>query len=159
MSTIFSGTPGRVARIDDPVAQATVPMKIGEAGLHPSYDVHRSLVTRIGCSMGVNAQALHAFADTVYVYVFGDRMTQILISGLSVNGCPDGSPASGEHGVASMMEWWQDNKASARSTPVPIVIGARVLRSILLDMNFDVMDAEHGLVSWAATFRGLPPRS
>lgn len=99
MPVLFSGNTGRVISLPDRVAVGAISMGSlsGSSGLldlgsrafsdfwegRVSYDIHRSIITRIGVSHAGNYQFLHTLGNSVYIYTFGDRMGQVTVHGLS----------------------------------------------------------------------------
>ena len=151
---VFEGTVGRVVAVDDPAAQGV--MYVANVIDDPlSFDVHRSIITRVTCAQQVNLQFLHTMGRLVYVYVFGDRMGQVGLSGLSFAGeCPGPAP---EHGVMAVYDWYRRNKASRRAEPVRINIGMRDnLDGFVTGFSFDVVDPGTQMVQWNMTLAALP---
>lgn len=151
---IFEGAVGRVVALEDPAAQGV--MYVTDVTTDPvTFEATRSIITRVTCSQQVNLQFLHTMGKHVYVYVFGDRMGQIGLSGLSFASECDGE--SQEHGVVQMFDWYRRNKASKRTEPVRINIGMRDnLDGFATGFNFDVVDPSTQMVQWNLTIAALP---
>ena len=76
-----------------------------------------------------NFQFLHTLGSDVYVYVFGDRIGQLSLSGVAfASGCGNavtpvsGQPFAGDHGLVGMNDWYKDNRISRRRErgfPIP----------------------------------------
>lgn len=152
---VFEGAVGRVVALEDPAAQGV--MYVTDVTTDPiRFETQRSIITRVTCSQKVNLQFLHTMGQHVYVYVFGDRMGQIGLSGLSFAG--DCDPEQGaEHGVVKMFDWYRSNKASKRPEPVRVNIGMRDnLDGFVTDFTFDVVDPSTQMVQWNLAIAALP---
>lgn len=152
--TVFEGTVGRVVAVEDPAAQGV--MYVADVAADPlTFDAQRSIITRVTCAQQVNLQFLHTMGRHVYVYVFGDRMGQVGLSGLSFAGaCPGPAPA---HGIMGVFDWYRRNKASRRAEPVRINIGMRDnLDGFVTGFTFDTVDPATQMVQWNMTLAALP---
>lgn len=151
---VFEGPIGRVVAVEDPAAQGS--MYVADVTSDPiRFETQRAIITRVTCAQQVNLQFLHTMGKHVYVYVFGDRMGQIGLSGLSfANECPGPSQ---EHGVVKIFDWYRKNKASKRPEPLRVNIGMRDnLDGFLTGFNFDVVDPTTQMVQWNMTIAALP---
>lgn len=151
---VFEGPVGRVVALEDPAAQGV--MYVTDIASDPvTLESTRSIITRVTCAQQVNLQFLHTMGKHVYVYVFGDRMGQIGLSGLSfANDC---DRPGAEHGVVKMFDWYRRNKASKRPEPIRINIGMRDnLDGFATGFNFDVVDPGSQMVQWNLTVAALP---
>lgn len=159
---VFEGSVGRVVALEDPAAQGS--MYVAAVRGDPIvFEQQRSIITRVTVAQQVNLQFLHTMGKHVYVYVFGDRMGQIGLSGLSfANECSDLSvgPAplsSAEHGAVKMFDWYRRNKASKKRDPVRVNIGMRDnLDGFATGFTFDVVDPATQMVQWNLTLAALP---
>jgi hypothetical protein len=153
---IFEGTPGRVIQLDDAAIQATVrPVVTAEPSI--SFAEERSVITRVTVSQQTNHQFLHTLGNDIFIYVFGDRMGQLTLSGLSVTeDCSEGR--GGEHGLEKMMRWYRDNKLSSRKSPVNILLGRLPLTGFVTGMNNDLVDPKTWLVQFALTVAIVPEK-
>lgn len=153
MSIIFEGNRGRVVRLDDPAAQASIGcVQVADAPIR--YDAHWSIITRLTLSHQVNAQFLHTLGSAVYIYVFGDRIGQVGLSGLSFNAACGGADA--RLGVERMLDWYKDNRVSIRGSPVRVMIGNTPIEGFVMSSSVDIVDAETGLVQWGVNMQTLP---
>jgi hypothetical protein len=153
MPIIFGNRPGRVVMLQDPAAQCDVQM----LGLDPniSFESERSIVTRVTVAQQVNVQFLHTLGAQVYVYVFGDRMGQMTLSGLSfLCGCPDVPGV--DVGAERMLIWYRANRASRRRQPVRVSIGRQAQDGFVTGLSIDVVDPSLTLVQWGVNLTSLP---
>ncbi len=153
---VFEGAVGRVVAVEDPAVQGV--MYVADIADDPlSFDAQRSIITRVTCAQQVNLQVLHTMGRHVYVYVFGDRLGQIGLSGLSfANECPQ--PGS-VHGIIGVFDWYRRNKASRRADPVRINIGMRDnIDGFVTGFSFDTVDPATQMVQWNMTIAALPEK-
>jgi len=151
MPIVFATKPGQVVQLDDPALSCSTNF----LSLDPeiAFESERSIVTRLTVSQQVNVQFLHTLGALIYIYVFGDRMGQVALSGLSFAcDCPDGS----ELGAERMLTWYKRNRASKRAEPVRVTIGRTVIEGYVTSFTEDVVDASLRLVQWGVNMAALP---
>lgn len=118
-----------------------------------SFESERSIVTRLTVSQQVNVQFLHSLGSLIHIYVFGDRMGSVSLSGLSFAcECPDGT----EIGAERMMLWYKRHRASKRPKPCQVTIGTTVIEGFVTAFTEDVVDPSLKLVQWGVTLASLP---
>jgi hypothetical protein len=115
MPLIFQTRPGQVVKLDDPALSCNTNFLTVDPDI--SFDAQRSIITRLTISQQVNVQFLHTLGSLIYVYVFGDRMGSVSLSGLSfLCACDDGESSGGaEIGAEKMMLWYKQNRASKKA--------------------------------------------
>ncbi len=153
MPILFQSRPGAVVKLDDPAIQCSTSLYSMDPEI--SFDVQRSIVTRLTVNQQVNLQFLHTLGSLIYIYVFGDRMGQISLSGLSFN-CGACNPFTDVLGMEKMMMWYNDNRASKRKKPVRVTIGRTVLEGFVTSSQADVIDPSLNLVQWTVQMASLP---
>jgi hypothetical protein len=155
---LFQSRPGAVVALEDPAAQCSVQLlglknDDGQPAAGVSFETERSIVTRLTIGQQVNLQFLHSLGDLIHVYVFGDRMGSVGLSGLAFAcACPDGS----DLGAEQMLAWYKRNRASRRKDPLKIAIGRTVIEGFVTGFTEDVVDPSLGLVQWGASLAALP---
>ncbi len=152
MAVFFEGNRGRVVRMNDPAAQASVGyIQVADSPI--MYDTHWSIITRLTLSHQANVQFLHTLGSAIYIYVFGDRIGQMGLSGLSFNSACE----SGERlGIEQMMDWYRENRVSQKGAPVRVMIGNTAIEGFVVGSSEDTVDAETGLVQWGVNLQTLP---
>lgn len=158
MTVFFAKSAGRVVRLIDPA----VPCMTRFYGMGQdkiTFNDQRSIVTRLMFSQAVNVQFLHTLGSSVYIYVFGDRVGNLSISGLGFqNPCVGGGECSDMTGVEGMYKWYRKNRVAARKKPIEMTIGSEPLEGFVLDFQTDVIDAAAGLAQWNIQMATLPER-
>lgn len=133
---VFSKAAGQVSSFVDPTLPARVTLRIEDWGGFLGF---KSIISRVTVSARGNFQFLHTLGGKVFVYVFGERIGQLGISGLSFDSiCGD---EAGTLGIERVLNYYADNRIAARATPVKVTIGtATTLSAYLVGITGDVVD-------------------
>ena len=114
----------------------------------------RILITQVTRSEAGNFQLQHTFGNTVYAYIFGDRIGELKLSGL----CFAGSCDRDTSGITNLYNTYLQNKISAASEPIIITFGSHEgLIGLLTGLSMDMPEPEMQLMQWSFrfnTFRG-----
>lgn len=153
MPLLFQSARGRVVQVQDPGVQCEAQIYRLEPRSEISFRVQLSIVTRLTLAHQVNVQFLHTMGAHVFVYVFGDRIGQLTLSGLSFSCVCD---RDGEVGPELMLDWYKDNRASKRPDPVKLTLGSTNIEGFVTGFNEDVVDPSTGLVQWGVSMLTLP---
>ena len=149
--TIFSKQAGQITSFIDPSMPARASINLEGWG---GYTELKSIITNVVVASQGNFQFLHTMGGNIYVYVFGDRLGQISISGLSMEtDCNDG----GTIGVERVLQYYNSNRLAGRKTPIKVTIGvATTLTAYLTGVGASVQDTKSRL--WQFTLSmGLIP--
>lgn len=150
---IFSNQPGVAVLVPD----AGFPFGIELEGWKGAA-TFKAIITSFGLSAMGNFQFLHTLRNFVYVYVFGDRMSEITVQGLAMADSCNNEPSSSlgrirGSGIELLWDYYQENKLSAKGTPVSIAIGTKMsFYGFLTGFNFNANDPLSGLSQWAMRF-------
>ena len=172
MAIVFQANTGKVVALPDKVAQGS--FSLVEAEPNITYSGEKSIITRVGISCAGNYQFLHTIGNDVYIYVFGDRMGEVTLHGISfqgdckgggggirgVNPSPTlGSPASGKHGFEFLYEWYKKNRIAARMSPVKVTIGTgTTFTGFVTSLTGDVQDTLRRTIQFTITIALLPEK-
>jgi hypothetical protein len=151
MPTLFQTKPGSVVKLEDGALQCSTQL----LDLDPriTFETERSIVTRLTMSQKANVQFLHTLGSLIYIYVFGDRIGTIGLSGLSFAcECPSGE----ELGAVKMYQWYKRHRASRRRAPVRVMLGREVIEGFITDFTGDVVDPSLNLFQWGVNLMTLP---
>jgi len=171
MPIVFSRNTGKVIAIPDKVAEGS--FSLGNVTSDKiTYTGHKSIITRIGLSAAGNYQFLHTIGNDVYVYVFGDRMGQIQIHGISFQGdCMTGGgggirglvptqttpTGAGRHGFELLYDWYENNRLAAKLSPVTVTIGrSTIFKGFLTSLTGSVQDPIHRTIEYSLTIATIP---
>ena len=161
MPVLFENNTGRVIALDDKVAAGAISLAaVTGAGGPISYQSHNTIITRLGVSAAGNYQFLHTIGNDVYIYVFGDRMGQITLHGISfAQKCTGNSSntSATNHGFEALLEWYEKNRVAAYKNPVTVTIGlAKTIRGFVVGMTGDVHDPQHRTIEFQLSIAVLP---
>lgn len=153
---VFQGAPGSVVALRDGGVQgdARVISLLQADRLH--FGVTRSIITRLTVTQEANLQFLHTLGSHVYIYVFGDRMGTVGLSGFTFNRSCDQPGQQLDTGPARMLAWYEQNRTSRRRSPLRFMVGNRPIEGFVVGLNIDVVDPASLLVQWSVTMRSLP---
>ena len=157
---VFEGEPGRVVAFRDPAIPGNIkPLVRVEPEL--GFTQQRSIITRLTMSQQTSHQFMHTLGGDIYIYVFGDRIGQITISGLAFGSdCSDGEAANpdDEYGIERTLQWYGQNKLAARNSPVVVQLGRTPIRGFVTDMTADIVDPKTWISQYNLTLKVIPPR-
>jgi len=151
---VFQGQPGRVVTIKDPAVPARV-RPLARPKPNISISEQKSIITHITVAQATNHQFLHTLGNDIFIYVFGDRIGQIELSGFSfVENCGGG----GRHGMELMLDYFEQNKLSARKEPMQILVGQVPFQGFLTNMTNTVVDPATWLTQFKASIAVIPEK-
>lgn len=146
---LFNTGPGRLVAMPDPALA-------GQARLvnMTGFPIPRSIITRLMLSSQGNFQALHSLGGQVYVYVFGDRIGQIQVSGMSF--LPECGAGNLQHGIDGVIHWYNRNRIAAREDEMEVLIGTTALRGLLTGLSVDTVNVENRVFSFTVGMLLIP---
>lgn len=156
MAIFFEKKLGVVVRFDDPAVQGSLRLvELDDAPI--DFNIERSIITRVVVSERVNAQFLHTIGADIYVYVFGDRIGNVVISGLAfASSCHGGEGADDRHGAERILKWYRKHRLSRRKEPIRILIGNTPIEGFMMEFNEDVADSSTTMMQWTVVLQALP---
>lgn len=129
------------------------------ADLFEPVEYLKLATTQIGVNARVNAALLHSLRKTVFVYIFGDRVSDLAIGGIGFpDVCFGGSILS--H-IGTGFEWalhlFENAKLSAEGLPVIVTIGTTLSYvALLMGASVKIIDPATGLALYNLEFNFLP---
>lgn len=116
-----------------------------------------AIMQRIAPQEQTNHQFLHTLGDDIYLYVFGDRIGQLGLSGLTVNdNCTNPSQ---EAGISKVIRWYREHRVTVRREPLEVTYQPGVnLKGFLVDFRGDVVDPCQRLYQFYLTLALIPER-
>jgi hypothetical protein len=146
---MFNTGPGRLVSLPDPAA-AGAQRLVGLTG----FPLPRVIITRVGVSAQASAQFLHSMGGQVFIYVFGDRVSSVRVSGLAFQaGCGGGGS---QHGVESVMRWYNQHRVTARQREMEVMVGTSPIRGFLLGIDLDIVSPDTRIFSYVANLALVP---
>lgn len=151
---IYNNIPGTMVAIP----AVGVPMVIFMEGwVGPAY---KCIVTGFQLQTQSGVQFMHTLRDFIYVYVFGDRIAPLTISGVAfrINACPLLNPGLPNiHGYEYALNYYNLNRVGTRGRPLTIVLGLSVVLSgFLTESSIGVQDTEHNIANFSFGFQTIP---
>jgi len=149
--TLFSKTSGHVTSFPDPTLPARASVAI--AGWE-GFTGFKSIITDLTLATQGNYQFLHTLGGNIYVYVFGDRIGQLTVSGLSFENTCD---AEGSIGIELVMKYYSDNRLAGRKTPIKVTVGvSTTFTAYLTGIGTKVQDTQARLWQYSLHMALLP---
>lgn len=153
---IFSAGPGAVTAIDEGGFPPAALFLEGWNG--PTFN---SIITGVSLQHQGNVQFMHTLQEFVYLYIFGDRMGDMMVSGVSFSRtCATGISTIQAHGLEWVHSYYLFNRVALRARPVSLVLGlTTVFQGFLVGSGIALNDPQQGLGQFTLKFAVLPPRS
>lgn len=148
-TTIFATGPGRVVALPPDATSGSlsgtaksVRLTNWDDGSGGGFTTFKSIITRIGIGRGSNFNVQPSLDRLMYLYVYGDRVGQVLISGLCFDGqCGDEGRNSG---LAAVHDFYRKNRLALRSDPLILTVGYKAsFTCFLSDLETDSGDTNH----------------
>ena len=148
MRAFFAHARGAVKRIQNGPHGGAIPFKIAL----PGGNITNAIVQQLAIESQGNYQFLHAVSSAIYVYVFGDR-----ISNLTVGGTAFGAACDGGDGITAVLKRYSGMRIAVRGNPVTVGVGPDIaFSSFLTGINVSAADPETNLAQWALRFNFFP---
>lgn len=159
MAAIFSHQRGSVVQVDGLVRSGVLPFAIRMGNMDiggVANQETKAIITQAALVEEGNFQFLHTLAETIYVYVFGDRIGELRVSGIAFSKL---CGADDETGIEQVIRNYRQNKLSTRGGPVIVAYGTSTpFRAFLTGMTTDISDPEQMLTQWSFRFNTFPGR-
>jgi hypothetical protein len=143
---IFSRGRGTVSVMPD--GREAIPFRISLHG----QTFAKAIITQAAIVQNDNYQFLHTLADTIYVYVFGTRIGELVVGGFAfANTC-----WAGPDGLNEILATYNYGRIAVRPAPVVVVIGHTAFAAFLTGMQAQIVDPENMLTQWSYRFATFP---
>lgn len=159
---IFSTGAGKVVSVE----QDAIPIAFAVDGSQTTFNDLKAIVTSVGFQAQGGYQFMHALREFIYVYVFTERVGEIVINGLAFpDDCgmigpqseDDWSCVHGQTGMERVITWYECNRITSRAEPIVIAFGADVAyESFLTSAKVDIANAETGIAQFSLRFNYIP---
>lgn len=120
-----------------------------------NFQAQKSIITRVTVSQETNHQFLHTLGGDIYIYVFGDRIGQMTISGLSFSIDCD-NPDDQAHGFEYIMDWYNQYKLSRQQKPITVMIGQTPITGFVAGLSGGVFDHRMFMMNYDLSLMVLP---
>jgi hypothetical protein len=138
-----------------------------------TFNQLNAIATSVGISGQAGFQFMHSLREFIYVYVFTERIGEIVVNGLAFPASCDETEigpqattppiacvsenALATTGLERIMLWYECNRITSRAEPITIALGAGVsYQAFLISVKADVANAETGIAQFALRFNYVP---
>ena len=152
MADIFNSRPGYVAVVP---SDSVIPGRITVAGFAPNA----ALVAGIDYKQRTNQQFQTSLDQSIYLYVFGDLMGDVIVKGIAFPVVCEGS----SEGLLEILKFYQKSRASVKSDPVSVQVGssetiAGFLTGVEILSEAVAQDPMSFISNYSMTINALPKR-
>jgi hypothetical protein len=111
-----------------------------------------SLCTQAGVNADGNFQFVHTINDTIFVYVFGDRIAELIVSGTSF-----AEPCNtAQSGIEEIFGLYTRDRIAVRAKPLVVSLGSVSFTAFLTGINAGISDPETLLGQFSFRFHCFP---
>jgi hypothetical protein len=114
-----------------------------------------SIITSPEVLQRVNVQFQTSLKESVYVYVFGDQMGNVVISGIAFAGLCEGE----ESGIEDIFKYYRDYRASQRKETVTVTFGKQSISGFLTESRMSSRDPDNLTLNYTFTINTLPKKA
>lgn len=157
-TNIFSTVNGRIARVvgDTTLFQYSIAACSGNT-ITEFYDPFNAVVTSIGIQGQGGYQFMHTLSDFIYLYVFNERVGQLVFSGLAfAQTCDD---TSGKSGMELLLNWYDKNRVTSCEDACIVTLGSYSFTAFLTSIKMDIINPENGIAQFSLIFTYIPNQS
>lgn len=152
MAFLFAHARGAVKLVEGPWHGPAL-LRLAVQDMRRDMPATKMIVTHFALRQQGNYQFVHTLADRVFVYVFGDRISELLISGIAFGNPCDGD---GRSGVEHALQAYQKHKLSLTGRPVVVALGSFRFQSFLTGMKMEMADSATQLAQVSYIFNCFP---
>jgi len=148
MANIFSVEPGVAVAIPDP---RILPVTFVIGGWN-GYPTRNAIIQGFSVSSQGSYQFLNTLRNFTYVYVFGERMGDIVVSGVTFIGSCDYYNWSG---ISNTLGYYANYAISWTGAPVYIALGLSAFYGFLTGIRLDLRNPETRLAHFTLTYKSI----
>ena len=111
-------------------------------------------VTGFALELQGNYQFLHTVNDFIYLYVFGDRIGELVLTGMGfyANDCEAFSGGN----ICDLLEFYKEKKVSKKATALDLALGdCGNFKAFLTGMRLEATRPETNVAQWVLRFNVL----
>lgn len=153
MAVLFITNPGVAVQLP---AQSAMPLSIALDGWG-GFQGFKSIITQASVQQQGGFQFLHTLRDFIFVYVFGERMGQCTIHGVSfAYTCPG---RGGMTGPEAILQYYNNSRITKAGVPGTIQIGTTAagrMRGFMTGMKLELTDPQQHLSQFSLQFHKFP---
>lgn len=126
--------------------------------LWPGFVSFKSLITNLTIQEQGSYQFLHTLGDNIYLYLFGDRIGQLGVSGLCF-GASCSNPGVTAHGVNIVRNYYLNRKISTSQARTDVFLApATILPCYMTGFRAQVADPAMNMFQFHLEMALIPPR-
>lgn len=114
-----------------------------------------AFVTGVNIQQNVREQTNYTLGNTVYLYVFGDAVTNLTISGFGFWECPDNGGSETFNTPEQLLDFYKDNKVSKHGKYCKVLLGEKTFLGYLISSDIGLTVESLGLVAFKFNFIGV----
>ena len=167
MTTLFVTHPGQVVALPGEIGKLPLSLFLDD---WPGYPAIKAIVTHVGVQSSGNYQFLHSLKEYIYVYVFGERIGDIAISGLifseaceTENGIADAmAPANAGSGFEQLASYYLTHRIAHRGAPLTFIVGLTgqaTYQGFLVSQKLEIIDPQSQLGQFTMYLKTLTPEA
>jgi len=128
----------------------------GKNGEWGGFNQMKAIFTRVGVSEMGSYQFLHTLGRDIYLYVFGDRIGELTLTGIAFyDNC---IAANQKIGISHVIDWYRQNRVAKRASPVEVTIDpGTTFEAYLLAMRGQTINTAQRMYQFSLTMALIPP--
>lgn len=154
MPAFFAHSRGTMVRVTSQWRNGggVIPFRILIAGTDLADPNTDAIITNGGIVEHGNYQFMHTVSETIYAYVFGDRIGELRVGGV----CFASTCGSEVSGIQRIVKAYRRNRIGKAGSEVQVSFGEIDFKAFLTSMSLEIADAELNIGQWVFTFNTFP---
>ena len=138
MGDLFASIPGTVyiADLEVTAGQVSIPAELADPRLKEPGVPSTILFGAMEWQQNTHQQFSSSLEGSVYIYVFGDQMGSVKLSGITFDRRCEGG---GKTGLALVLDYYNSYRASQRPAPIQVNIADRTVQGFLTGISVRTM--------------------
>jgi hypothetical protein len=138
MGSLFTSIPGTVFVADLAVTagQVSIPAELADPRLKDPGAPSTVLFGAMEWQQNTHQQFSTSLEGSVYIYVFGDQMGMVKLSGITFDRLCEGG---GKPGLAIVLDYYNQNRASQRPAPIQVNVADKTVQGFLTGVSVRTM--------------------
>jgi len=138
MGDLFTSIPGTVyaSNLTAVAGQVSIPAELAEPRLKAQGVASTILFGKMEWQQNTHQQFSMSLDGSIYIYVFGDHMGTVKLSGITFDRLCEGG---GKTGLALVLDYYKQNRASQRPTPIQVNVADQTIQGFLTGVSVRTM--------------------
>jgi len=116
----------------------------------------KAIVTQAAVMRKGNLQFLHTINETIFAYVFGDRIDELQVAGVAFAELCRPDTNNMRTGMDMIQDIYEQRRVANRTTLLNVAIGEHTFRTFLIGLTLEANDPITNLGQWTMRFKGFP---